>query len=172
MGVTVKRANLWRSETRNSPGMLARTLHPLADSKQDLQMVIGYAYPDRQSAAIEVFPVESADAKAAARRAGLESCNFPCLVVTGDNRAGLSYQIAHSLADAGVNLNFFIAQKIGKQYTALFGFEAESEADLAVKIIRKVAAAAPKAAGEKPVARTPARKPRPVARRSSQAARV
>lgn len=163
MGVTVKRAILWRSETRNSPGMLARTLHPLADSKQDLQLVIGYAYPDRQSAAIEVFPVEGAEAKSAARRAGLESCNFPCLVVTGDNRAGLSYQIANSLADAGVNLNFFIAQKIGKQYTALFGFEAESEADLAVKIIRKVAAAAP---------RQSAGKQRTAARRSRQTARV
>jgi len=164
MGVTVKRAILWRSETRNSPGMLARALHPLADSKQDLQIVIGYAYPDRQSAAIEVFPVEGNEARSAARRAGLETCNFPCLVVTGDNRPGLSYQIANGLADAGVNLNFFIAQKIGRQYTALFGFEAESEADLAVKIIRKIASSAPRAAAKKSPSRPAARRARSTAR--------
>jgi hypothetical protein len=140
MGVTVKRATLWRTETRNSPGMLARTLHPLAGSHTDLQIVIGYAYPDRQSAAIEVYPVESRPAKAAAMRAGLTTCDFPCLVVTGDNRPGLSYEIANSLSEAGINLNFFIAQKIGKQYTALFGFEAQSEADLAAQLIRKATA--------------------------------
>ncbi len=142
MPVTVKRAILWRSETRNAPGMLARTLHPLADVHQDLQLVIGYAYPDRHSAAIEVWPVESAPARSAARRAGLSSCNFPCLVVEGDNRAGLSYDIAHALSDAGINLSFFIAQKIGARYSALFGFDADSEADLAVKLIRKVTTAA------------------------------
>src|SRR5215475_3053681 len=135
MGVTVKRATLWRSETRNSPGILARTLRPLAGSHADLQIVIGYAYPDRQSAAIEVYPVESRPAKAAAAKAGLMTCDFPCLVVTGDNRPGLSYEIANSLSEAGINLNFFIAQKIGRQYTALFGFEAQSEADLAVQLI-------------------------------------
>ena len=137
MGVTVKRATLWRSETRNSPGMLARTLQPLAGSHTDLQIVIGYTYPDRQSAAIEVYPVESRPAKTAATKAGLSTCDFPCLVVTGENRPGLSYAIANSLSEAGINLNFFIAQKIGKQYTALFGFEAQSEADLAVLLIRK-----------------------------------
>lgn len=137
MAVTVKRAVIWRTETRNAPGMLARTLFPLASTRQDLQIVIGYAYPDKSMAAIEVYPVESRAATAAANEAGLERCNFPCLIVTGDNLPGLSYNITRSLAENGVNLNFFIAQVIGRKYTALFGFEADSEADLAAQLIRK-----------------------------------
>ncbi|MFO0973018.1 MAG: hypothetical protein U1A27_06215 [Phycisphaerae bacterium] len=152
MPVTVKRAILWRTETRNAPGMLARTLFPLAHTRQDLQIVIGYAYPDKAMAAIEVYPIESRAAAAAASQAGLEQSNFPCLIVTGDNLPGLSYRITRGLSESGVNLNFFIAQVIGKKYTALFGFEAQSEADLAAQVIRKAtrsvaAVAAPRKAG-------------------------
>ncbi|MCK6456814.1 MAG: hypothetical protein L6Q92_09825 [Phycisphaerae bacterium] len=135
--VEVKRAVLWRSETFNSPGTLAMTLEPLANVKQDLQIVIGYAYPDRKSAAIEVYPVDGARAKSAAEKGGLHRSNFPCLIVSGANRPGLSHTIVSSLAEVGINLSFFIGQVIGRRYTALFGFEADSEADLAVKLIRK-----------------------------------
>lgn len=137
MGVSVKRATLWRTETGNTPGTLARTLQPLAAMRENLEIVMGYAYPDRLSAAIEIYPVQSASARKAARSAGLNPCDFPCLVVNGNNRPGLGHQIAQCLADAGINLNFFVAQVIGRKYTGVFGFEAASEADLAVALIRK-----------------------------------
>lgn len=141
MSVTVKRAVLWRTETRNNPGVLAQTLRPLAGVHQDLQLVMGYAYPDRVGAAIEVYPISGRSAVAAAKEAGLSQSNLPCLTVTGENRPGLSHDITRSLAEARVNLSFFVAQVIGTKYTALFGFEASSEADLAAKIIRKATSA-------------------------------
>lgn len=137
MPVTVKRADLWTVDTVNSAGTLARTLAPLADSKVNLQVVMGYSHPDKTTATIEVYPVTSAASRRAARAAGFSKSAFPCVTVSGSNAAGLGRRITAALAEAGINLNFFVAQVIGKQYTGMFSFEADSEADLAVKIIRR-----------------------------------
>ncbi len=137
MSVTVKRANLWRVEISNSPGTLAQTLEPFASGGVNLDVVMGYSYPDKRIAAIEVFPVTTGKSLKAARTAGLSKSNFPCVVVSGQDKPGLGHSVASALADAGINLNFCVAQKLGKQYAGIFSFEAASEADLAVKIIRE-----------------------------------
>lgn len=137
MAVTVRRATLWSTNTGNTPGALARTLSPLAESGVNLDLVMGFSHPDKTQATIEVFPVEGSKDQRAARRTGFQKSGFPCVWVIGENRAGLGRGIAAALADAGINLNFFIAQVVRKEYVGMFSFEAESEADLAVKIIRK-----------------------------------
>jgi len=137
MAVTVKRATLWTIDTPNRPGTLAATLSPLAEAHANLDLVMGYSHPDKQAATIEVYPVTGARPKRAAAEAGFQESSFPCVTVTGENRVGLGRAIAGALAEAGINLNFFVAQVVGRQYTGIFSFEADSEADLAVKIIRK-----------------------------------
>jgi len=136
MSVKVKRATLWTINAPNSPGMLAATLTPLAEQRVNLDLVMGYSHPDKHRATIEVFPLEKPKAQKAARHAGFTKSGFPCVSVTGQNRAGLGRHIAAALSGAGININFFIAQVVGRQYTGMFSFEADSEADLAVKIIR------------------------------------
>ncbi len=137
MAVTVRRATLWSTHTGNTPGALARTLSPIAESGVNLDLVMGYAHEDKTAATIEVFPVEGSKDQRAARRSGFNKSLIPCVWVTGENKPGLGRRIAAALADVGINLNFFIAQVVRKEYVGMFGFEAESEADLAVKIIRK-----------------------------------
>jgi len=137
MSITVRRADLWRAETANTPGSLAATLKPLAEKGTDLEIVMGFAKPDRSGAVVEVSPVSTAADKKAARAAGLAQSTYPCVVIAGDNRSGLGYDVARALAEAGININFFVAQSLGESYTGLFSFEASAEADLAVKIIRK-----------------------------------
>ena len=137
MSITVRRADLWRAETANTPGSLAAALKPLAEKGTDLEIVMGYAKPDRSGAVVEVSPVSTPADRKAARAAGLAQSTFPCVVISGDNRSGLGYDVARALADAGININFFVAQSLGNSYTGLFSFEASTEADLAVKIIRK-----------------------------------
>lgn len=155
MSVTVKRADLWRVETTNRPGALASTLAPFADSGANLDIVMGYAQADKSFAAIEVFPVRSEKGRRAARTAGLKRSDFPCVVISGNDRPGLGHTVAVALADAGINLNFCVAQTLGKQYTGLFSFEAASEADLAVRIIRRALALAGKSKGKKSPSRPP-----------------
>lgn len=137
MSITVRRADLWRAETANTPGSLASTLKPLAEKGTDLEIVMGYANPDRSGAVVEVSPVSTSADRKAARAAGLAQSTYPCVVISGANRSGLGYDVARALADAGININFFVAQSLGDSYTGLFSFEASAEADLAVKIIRK-----------------------------------
>lgn len=138
MPVTVKKVTLWRKELDNRPGTLAEALEPAANAGADLQVVMGYCYPgDRSKAAVEIFPVSGKKPTAAAQSAGLAPASIPALLVEGDNRAGLGSAIARALADAGVNLDFLVAQVIGKKYSAVLGFENEGDAAKSVALIKK-----------------------------------
>ncbi len=138
MGVTVKTITLWRSEVENRPGILAQTLEPLAKAGADLHVVMGYRYPGNETrAAIELYPVSGKKATTAAQGAGLSATSIPVLRVEGDNKPGLGYAIAKAIADGGINLNFVVAQVIGKKYSALFGFETEEETRKATALIKK-----------------------------------
>jgi hypothetical protein len=140
MAVTVKRVTLWRSEVENRPGELARALEAIARAGTDLQAVMGYRYPGNETkAAIEVYPIMGRKATAAAEAGGLSASSIPTLHVEGDNRAGLGYDIASMLADAGVNISFHVAQVIGRRFSAIFGFETDAAAGRAATLIKRVA---------------------------------
>jgi hypothetical protein len=139
MAVTVKKIVLWRREVENKPGVLAETLEPLAGAGADLQVVMGYRFPGSESqAAIEVYPVSGKKLTAAAQEAGLSASSIPTLLVEGDNKPGLGHTIARAIADAGINLGFLVAQVIGRRYSAVIGFEDESDARKAAALIKKV----------------------------------
>lgn len=138
MPVTVKKITLWRKELENRPGTLAEALDPVAKAGADLQVVMGYCYPgDRSKAALELFPVMSKKVTGAAQSAGLAPSGIPALHVVGDNRAGLGHAIARTLADASINLDFLVAQVIGRKYSAVIGFENEADAAKAMPLIKK-----------------------------------
>jgi hypothetical protein len=141
MAVKVKSIILWRRDVDNRPGALAETLSLLAGAGANLQVVMGYRYPgDEGRAAIELYPVTGKRATAAAREAGLTASSIPTLLVEGDDRPGLGHALARSLADAGINLSFLVAQVIGRKYTGVLGFESASDAQLAAGLIKKVKA--------------------------------
>lgn len=142
MSVRITPITLWRAEVDNQPGMLAQTLGPLAAAGADLQVVMGYRLPgDRARAAIEVFPLSGAKALSAAQAAGLSEAAISALHVEGDNRAGLGHVMAKALADAGINIGFFLAQVLGGRHTTVIGFESREDADRAVPLIKGAAAA-------------------------------
>jgi hypothetical protein len=138
MAVSVKGIMLWRREVDNRPGALARVLEPLARAGADLKVLMGYRYPgDEARAAIELYPVSGKKATAAAQAAGLAATSIPALLVQGDNRAGQAYAATRAIADAGISLNFFLAQVIGNRYSAVLGFETATDAQRASSLIRK-----------------------------------
>src|SRR5687768_2573499 len=102
MPVTVKKVALWRRELDNRPGALAAVLEPLARAGTDLQVAMGYRFPGNESrAAVEVAPVTSRKATAAAQGAGLRPSGIATLIVAGDNRPGLGFALSQGMADAG-----------------------------------------------------------------------
>ena len=153
MPVTVKKVALWRRELENRPGTLAAVLEPLARAGTDLQVAMGYRFPGNESrAAVEVAPVTSRKATAAAQGAGLQPSGIPTLIVAGDNRPGLGFAFAQGMAEAGINMAFLVAQVIGRRYSAVFGFESDADADRAAAIIKK-ASSARKASGARKASR-------------------
>lgn len=141
MAVTVKKAMFWRKEVDNQPGMLARTLQPLAEAGADLQVVMAYRYPGGEDkAAIELHPVSGRKPNAAARAAGLAPWSIPVLLVEGDNKPGLGHAVAKAIGDAGINMGFVMAQVVGRKYAAVFGFENQADANKAATLIKKLAA--------------------------------
>ncbi len=155
MSVRVRAITLWRAEVDNQPGVLAQTLEPLAAAGADLQVVMGYRFPgDRARAAIEIFPVTGARALSAAQAAGLSEAAISALHVEGDNRAGLGHAIAKTLADAGTNIDFLLAQVSGHRHSTVIGFESREDANRALPLIKGAAAAprrpaAPKGASKR-----------------------
>ena len=141
MAVTVKRISLWRGEVEDHPGALAVVLAAQVAARADLKVVMGYRLPGApRLAVLELFPIASAKAQAAARRSGLHASTTPTLLVTGDDRPGLAHALTRALADARINLNFAVAQVAGKRYSAVLGFENEAAASRAAPILRKAAA--------------------------------
>ena len=138
MPVTVKRIELWRKEVVNRAGVLAETLQPFAGAKADLQVVMGYRYPGAEKkCAVEIYPVNK-KLTASAQGAGLTASSIPTLLVEGDNKAGLGHATTKAIADAGINLSFLVVQVVGRKYSAVVGFENESDAEKASTIIKKV----------------------------------
>jgi len=89
MSVKIKPITLWRTEVENKPGILARTLEPLASTHADLEGL------------------------------GLAASATPTLLVTGDNKPGLGHVIAKAIGHAGVNVGFLVAQVVGRRYSAV-----------------------------------------------------
>lgn len=149
MAIIVKKVVLWRKEVDNKPGTLARTLAPLAQAGGNLRVVMGYALPgEAQRSIIEVFPVSGKKPTAAAGAVGLAASPIPCLLVEGDDQAGLGSRMARAIAEQGVNLAFLVAETVGRKFSAVFGFESDADAARATQAI-KAAAKPPKAAAKK-----------------------
>ena len=142
MAISVKPITLWRRELQHRPGALAESLAPLADGGVDLQVLMAYRFPgDPQRGAVEAFPISGKRATAAAERGGFSTFALSALLVQGDNGPGLGARMCRAIADAGINLDFVVAQVIGGKYSAVFGFEADEGAKRAVPLIKKAAAA-------------------------------
>ena len=142
MAVIVKKIVLWRKEVENQLGVLANALAPLAHAGTDVHVVMAYRFSGQEAkAAIELYPVTGKKSAAAARDAGFSASAIPALLVEGDNRVGLGYATAQAIADAGINMDFVVAQVVGRKYSAVVGFQSEVDAAKCAAIIRKAAAA-------------------------------
>jgi hypothetical protein len=141
MPVTVKQISLWRKEVGNQVGTLAQTLEPVAKAGANLRVLMGYRYPGNEArAAIELYPVAGKKVTAAATDAGLAASSIPTLLVEGDDRPGLGLAIAKAIADAGLNMAFFVAQVVGRRYAAVIGFDSDADAKAAGTLIKKATA--------------------------------
>jgi hypothetical protein len=167
MPVRVRPVTLWRAEVENEPGALARALGPLAEARTNLQAIMGYRLPgDRGRAAVEIFPVRGAKAVSAAESSGLNEAQISALHIEGENRPGLGHAIAKALADAGINMDFFVGLASGDRHATVIGFDSRDDAERAVPLIKRAAAAERRPATQK----TPVKRARGSAKRGARTA--
>lgn len=140
MAISVRKTSLWRREVDNTPGTLARSLQPLAEAGNDLDIVMGYGTGPNK-AVIEIAPISGKRSIATAERAGFNEARVPAIVVTGDNRPGLGHAFARAIADSGINVSFLVAHVVGNKFSSVFGFESEADADRAIPLIKNAATA-------------------------------
>ncbi|PYT69675.1 MAG: hypothetical protein DMG39_17850 [Acidobacteria bacterium] len=134
MPVTVKNISLWRKEVENQVGTLAHTLEPVTKAGANLQLLMGYRYPgEGTKAAIELYPIAGKKVTAAASEVGLSASSIPTL-------PGLGFTIAQATSGAGINMAFFVAQAVGRRFSAVLGFESEDDARKATPLIKKATA--------------------------------
>jgi hypothetical protein len=141
MAVTVKSISLWRKEVENQVGTLAHTLEPVTKAGANLQVLMGYRYPgEGTKAAIELYPIAGKKVTAAAPEAGLSASSIATLLVEGDDKPGLGLALAQAISGAGINMTFFVAQAVGRRFSAVLGFESENDAKKAAPLIKKATA--------------------------------
>jgi hypothetical protein len=147
MAISVKTISLWRGELQDRPGALADSLMPLVDAGVSIKVLMAYRYPgDPARAAVEIFPIAGKRATAAAQRGSLRPAAISALLVEGDDAPGLGHRLSRAVADAGINLDFVMAQVVGKKYSAIFGCANAADASRAASVIKKSATAARRAA--------------------------
>ncbi|SRR5713101_2428899 len=140
MTISVQKINLWRGEAEDQPGTLAEMMEQLGRSGSGLEVVMGYSYPgEKRTAVIELFPVAGSRTASVARQVGLASSPKPTLLIQGDDRVGLSDTFYRAIADAGLNIDFLVAQAVGEHFSVVVGFATDSDADRAAKLIKEVA---------------------------------
>jgi hypothetical protein len=138
MALTVKEIALWRREIDNQPGMLAQVLDPLADGRVDLKVLMAYRYSGNEAkGAVELYPISGRKAAATAQAAGLTPAGIPALLVEGANKPGIGYATTRAIADSGINLAFVVAQVVGSKFSAVYGFDNESDRRRAVSVLKK-----------------------------------
>jgi len=141
MPVTVKSITLWRKEIENQVGTLAQTLEPVSKAGTSLQVLMAYRHEGGGAmAAVELYPIAGKKITEAAAEAGLSASSIPTLLVEGDNNPGLGFAIAQAIAGAGINMTFFVAQAIGRKFSAVLGFETEAAAKAAAPLIKRTMA--------------------------------
>jgi hypothetical protein len=139
MSVTVKKITLWRGKVEDRPGALAEVLKAPAETRADLQVVMGYREGGEHQAVIELCPIGGKKLTAVMAGKGLGPSTIPTLLVVGDNRPGLGQAMASAVAEAGINISFLVAQAVGRKFSAVFGFGSEPDAARAAGLIKKAA---------------------------------
>jgi hypothetical protein len=121
----ISRVEVWSGEVRDRQGALADMLKGVLDAGADLDFIIARPSPVKPSTGIlYLAPLEGEAQLKAAQEAGLHpSSHIESLRVEGPDRQGLAEQIAHTIADAGINVSGFTGGRMGDRCVMYIRFE-------------------------------------------------
>ena len=137
MALNIRRAQVWSGEIPDRPGAAAAKLEYLARAGADLEFVFTRPNPRKpDTSVIFLAPITGPEQMQAARSAGLgPALDVAMLVVEGDQRAGVSYDLMARLAIAGINLRGISISSIGRRFAAYLAFDNVDVATQALQIL-------------------------------------
>ena len=151
MAFTVRKVKIRSAEVKHEAGALANALAPVADARVDIEAIAAYATKGEAGESTRVYcAVSETDRKgsAALKAAGLlPDTASPALLIQGDDKVGLTREIAAAVAAAGISMRVCIGLTSGRKFAILLGFDTGADATKAAAKLR--ALGAPKKAAKK-----------------------
>jgi hypothetical protein len=140
MPLQIRRVQAWCGEIPDRPGAAAGKLAYLNEAGAELEFL--FTRPNATSpetSVLFVAPINGPEQVEAARKAGLgPALDVAMLVVEGDVRPGISYDIMSRLAIAGINLRGLSVSCIGKRFAAYLAFDSVDTVTMAIQILATI----------------------------------
>jgi hypothetical protein len=140
MALNIRRIQVWSGEISDRPGAAAGKLANLARAGAELEFIFTRPNPNKSDAGvIFLAPITGSAQMQAARDAGLgPALDVAMLVVEGDQRPGVSYDLMSCLAIAGINLRGISLSSVGKRFVAYLAFDGPDTATMALQVLVKL----------------------------------
>ncbi|MBI2997534.1 MAG: ACT domain-containing protein [Deltaproteobacteria bacterium] len=140
MAYRINKVDVWAGEVEDRPGGLADKLALLTKAGANFEFLISRRAPEKPGTGVVFLtPIKGAVQKRAATETGLNTTGtLHSVRVEGADRPGLGTKMTHALADAGINLRGVSAAALGRRSVTYFAFDTASDAENAIRILRKV----------------------------------
>jgi hypothetical protein len=141
MRLQINKVQVWSAEIPDRPGAAAAKLERLARAGSDLAFIFTRPHPrDPDMGMLFVAPIEGPEQTQVARDVGLApASDVAMLAVTGDNRAGIGYELMSRLAVAGINLRGLSISTLRDQFAAYLAFDNADTAALGLRVLASLA---------------------------------
>ena len=137
MALSIRRIQVWSGEITDRPGAAAAKLEFLSRAGAELEFVFTRPNPNKpDTSVIFLAPISGAEQIQAARAAKLgPALDVAMLVVEGDQRPGICYELMSHLAIANINLRGISISSIGRRFAAYLAFDSIDIATMAVQVL-------------------------------------
>jgi len=133
----IAKVDVFATDMRNQPGMLARVLEALANAGADLEFIVARRVT-ANTARVFFAPLRGARQMKAAADVDVRKAGMFVLRIEAADRPGLGAAMSRKLSDAGINLRGLSAARIGRKSVTFIAFETPEAREQAGKIIRRL----------------------------------
>jgi hypothetical protein len=125
MHLNIHKIQVWSGEVPDRPGAAAGKLEVLNRAGANLSFLFTRPHPHKAHLGmIFLAPIVGLEQTRAAQSVGLTpASDVALLVVEGENRPGIAYQIMSHLAVAGINLQGLSISAVGDRFAAYLAFD-------------------------------------------------
>lgn len=141
MKMDISRVNVWAATLKDEPGALAKKFEALAFAGANLEFIIARRTPEKSGkGVVYVTPFKGARQIRAAIKAGFrKSGSLQAIRIAATDRPGLASNLAHAIAEAGINIRGFSGANIGRRAIFHIAFDSVEEIRKAMRCLRAMA---------------------------------